>query len=261
MKGVGLMKSVTAIYKKQYHIDLRDVDFKKKLKLSTLFSYFQDIASLAADNLGVGIETLEKKFGVAWILTRIRVDILRHPEWDEEITIETWPLEPGKVEFDRDYLVRDKNGEVIIRAVSKWIIMDINDRKLRKSDVIGLHIPEKMTERAIDCKLGKLKGFDSLQNAYNKVIGYSDIDFNGHLNNSKYVDYILDCFPIVDHFNHMIHSIDLHFHQEALPGDTILLLKDTSKIDEGLVYIEGVNKIENKIIFKSQLNVREILST
>jgi acyl-ACP thioesterase len=48
---------------------------------------------VAVDNLGIGINTLEQKFSVAWILIRIRVDILRNPEWNEDITIETWPQE------------------------------------------------------------------------------------------------------------------------------------------------------------------------
>ncbi len=247
------MEAITSIYKQNVHIDLRDVDFTKKLKLSTLFSYFQDIASLASENLGFGITTLEKKFGVAWILTRIRVDILRSPDWDEEITIETWPLEPSKVEFDRDYFVKDKDGNTIIKAVSKWVIMDLKERKLKRTEFIGIHYPEKITERAIAGKLGKLKDFGKLEKAYDKVIGYSDIDFNGHLNNSKYVDYIMDCFPIHEHVNHTIKSIDLNFNHEALPGDTITLSKDTSAFHENLIYIEGKSQTDNRVVFKSQI--------
>lgn len=247
------MEAVTSIYKQNYHIDLRDVDFQKKLKLSTLFSYFQEIASLASENLGFGITTLEKKFGVAWILTRIRVDLLRRPDWDEEITIETWPLEPSKIEFERDYLVKDQNGKIIIRAVSKWVIMDIKERRLKRTEFIGIHYPEKITERAIACKLGKLKDFGKLEKAYDKVIGYSDIDFNGHLNNSKYVDYILDCFPVSDHKNYAIKSIDLNFNHEALPGDTIALSKDTSAINDQRIYIEGKNQTDDTVVFKAQV--------
>ncbi|MGY0693885.1 acyl-ACP thioesterase domain-containing protein [Virgibacillus sp. FSP13] len=77
-------------------------------------------------------DRLEKEFGVAWVLTRIRVTIVLTPNWDKEITIETWPLEPGKVEFDRDYLVQDVNGNVIIRTISKWIIMDMHERKIKR---------------------------------------------------------------------------------------------------------------------------------
>lgn len=249
------MGSVSSVFKRNYHIDLRDVDFTKRLKLSTLFGYFQDIASLAAEDLGYGIETLEKKFGVAWILTRIRVEIIRNPIWDEEITIETWPLEPSKIEFDRDYLVKDANGEIIIRAASKWVIMDIKERKLKRSELIGIRYPEKMTVRALDSKLGKLKDFGKLESAYNKVIGYSDIDFNGHLNNSKYVDYIMDCFHVKDHKNYTLQTIDLNFNQEALPGDSITLYKDTSGLDENLIYIEGVNQKDNSLVFKSLITL------
>lgn len=249
------METLSSIYKRKYHVDLRDVDFTKKLRLSNLFSLFQDIASLASENLGVGIEALEKKFGVAWILTRIRVEMLRYPSWDEEILIETWPLEPNKIEFDRDYLVKDKNGNIIIKAVSKWVIMDIKERKLRRTGLIDIQYPENITKRAMDGKLGKLKNFGKLIPAYDKVIGYSDIDFNGHLNNSKYVDYIMDCFPVKDHIHHAIKTIDLHFKNEALPGETIRLWKDVSLVDQNRIYIEG--KAGDKIVFQAEVSIAE----
>jgi acyl-ACP thioesterase len=249
------METISSVFKRTYHVDLRDVDFTKKLKLSALFGYLQDIASLASIDLGYGIETLEKKYGVAWILTRIRVDIDRLPKWDEEILIETWPLEPGKIEFDRDFLVKDANGKTIIRAISKWVIMDIKERKIKRSELINIRYPENMTERAIEAKLGRMKDFGQLEVAYKKVIGYSDIDFNGHLNNSKYVDYIMDCFPVAEHKKHSLRSVDLNFMHEALPGDTLILLKDVSKAGEGIIYIEGVNEKDNHAVFRSRLTI------
>lgn len=254
-KGVFKMANGSSLYKGQYHIELRDVDFTKKLKLSALFSLFQDIASLAAEDLGYGIETLEKKYKVAWILTRIRVDILRHPTWDENITIETWPLHPSKIDFDRDFLVKDHTGAVITKAASKWVVMGLNDRKIKRTESINIHYPENRTERAIEGKFGKFKDFGGLEPAYQKVIGYSDIDFNGHLNNSKYVDYIMDCFLPDFHKRHPIHTIEINFNQEALPGDSITLYKDISKMDEHELYVEGVNQTDHHTIFKSRITI------
>ncbi len=248
----------TTLFKKNYHIDLRDVDLNKSLKLSSLFSFFQDIASLAAENLGYGINELGEKFGVAWILMRLRVDILRHPRLDEEITIETWPQVPKKLEFERDYIVRDRNGNIIIRAVSAWVIMDIHERKLKRTDVINIQYPSIMEERAIECKLGKIKDFGYLQNAYKKVIGYSDIDFNGHLNNSKYVDYIMDCFTVEEHQKYHVTSIEVNFKNEALPGDIIHLFKDTSNIQSNQIYIEGKKEETEKLVFKAQVTIKKI---
>lgn len=250
------MEPVT-LFKGKYHVELSDVDFKKNLKLSTLFSYFQDVASDAAANLGAGVDRLQSSHGLAWILMRIRVDITRLPTWGEDIIIETWPLKPGRLEFERDYLVKDDNGEVIIRSISSWVIMDLEERKLKRSESIGLTYPENIEERAIDGKLERLRKHGPLELVYKRMIGYSDVDFNGHLNNSKYVDFLLDCFTMDDHMNSSIKRLDVNFVNEVLPGETILLYKDTSKKDENRYYIEGMNENSSRTVFKAMAEVGE----
>lgn len=242
-------------YIKRYNISLSDVDFTKHLKLSTLFGYFQDIASMAAENLGIGIDVLEEKFSLAWVLMRIRVDIIRNPVWNEEVTVETWPQQPKKLEFERDYLVKDSNGNIIIRAVSIWFIIDIKTRELRKSELLPLHFPAFIPERAIDCKLGKLRPFGPMDIAYKRVIGYSDVDLNGHLNNSRYVDFIMDCFTVENHKKHSVKSFEINYINEAMPGDTLVLRRDISALYSNMIYIEGINEKDDKPVFKTQLEI------
>ncbi|RDW17059.1 acyl-ACP thioesterase [Oceanobacillus arenosus] len=244
-----------SLFQKKYHVDPSNVDFTKSMKLSHLFSSFQDIASLASENQGFGIASLDREFGVSWILVKIRVDIIRYPQMDEEITMETWAQEPGKLEFERDFIVRDGQGEIIVNAVSTWVIMDTKERKLRRTDVISYHTPTAIEERAIDCKLGKLKHYGDLELAYKRVIGYSDIDFNGHLNNSKYVDFIMDCFSLEAHKERGVQSIEVNFKNEALPGDCIVMYKDTTASNENKIYIEGVNEKDKKVVFKSEVKI------
>ncbi|MFC2947988.1 acyl-[acyl-carrier-protein] thioesterase [Virgibacillus sediminis] len=248
----------STLYKKDYHIDLRDVDFKKKLRISTLFSYFQEIASLSAASLGVGIDDLEKDYGVAWILMRIKVEVARIPELNEDITIETWAHEPGKLEFKRDFFVRDQQGTPIIRAVSAWVLMDLVERKLKRSSHIPFEYPSGREETAIDYELKKLKRVESMKTVYQKVIGYSDIDFNGHLNNSRYVDFILDCLPIIDHQTHEIAAIEVNFNHEALPGETIKLKKGISNKHTNIITTEGINENTQKTVFRAQLEIRKL---
>lgn len=248
------MESVSN-YKKQYSIGLSDVDFTKMLKLTTLFGYFQDIASLAVENLGIGINVLQDKYSVAWVLMRIRVDIERNPAWNEEITIETWPQPPKKLEFERDYIVRDADGNVIIRAISTWIIFDIKTRELRKSELIAIDYPPFLVERAIDCRLGKLKPFGELNIAYKKVIGYSDVDFNGHINNSRYIDFIMDCFSVENHKLYGVKSIEVNYINEAMPGEILVLRRDISALNSNMIYIDGVNEMGDKVIFRAQVEI------
>lgn len=242
------------VYPKKYHIETNDVDFARRLKLSSLFGYFQEIASLHADNLGVGIDTIAK-VGVRWALIRIRVDIIRNPEWNEEVFIETWYPEPKKFEFIRDFSVCDAGGNIIVKAISSWIIFDIETKELRKRDLITGGFPQPAKDRALDCKFEKLKAFGQPEVAYQKVIRYSDIDFNGHLNNSKYVDFMMDCFTMEDHEKYRMKTIEVNYISEALPGDTIIVYKDLSALSSNLVYFEGVAEKDNKPVFKAQIEV------
>ncbi|WAA10793.1 acyl-[acyl-carrier-protein] thioesterase [Fervidibacillus albus] len=247
-------------YKKQFHIDLRDVDFKKQLKLSSLFSYFQEAANEAADVLGYGIDRLQSEFHVGWVLVRMRVEIIDMPIWNETITIETWPLEPNRMEFHRDYLVFDSSGNIRIRAISDWVIIDMDNRRLKRSEHIGLVYPEIIKERAIDKRLRKLNDFGNVEQSYKKVIGYSDIDINGHLNNSNYIDYIMDCFPVEDHQKYITKAIEVHFLRELLPGETLTVRKDVSAIDSNLVYVDGV-KEQGEMVFKAKLEIEKLNET
>ena len=243
------------VYKKKYRVELSDVDFSKVLRLSTLFNYFQDISSEAVEELGIGIERLEREFGVAWILLRIRTDITRTPAWGEEITIETWHEESGKVEFERDYIVRDSEGNIIASAVSTWVIVDIKTREIRKTELLSFDYPKHIKERAIECRLGRLRPFGQREVVYKKAIGYSDIDFNGHINNSKYIDYAMDCFSVENHMNYGVKSMEINYINEALPGDIIVLYRDISALNSSQLYIEGISEKYNKTIFKSHVEI------
>ncbi len=251
-KGSKEMKLVS-LYSKKYKVGGRDIDFRGRLKLSSLFTYFQDVAGLHAENLGVGMKTIQEKYGVLWILVRIRVDVARYPLWEEEITIDTWPQQPNKLEFMRDFLVKDSQDHILARAVSTWTIIDRNTRRLKKTETIHPSFPPIIKERAIDCKLGKLKPKGQLEAFYKRTVGYSDIDLNEHLNNSRYVDFIMDSFSLEDHKNYNIESIEVNYSNEALPGNTIVLCKDLSEIDSNCIYIEGINGKDDKLIFKSQV--------
>ena len=245
------------LYKNSYTIGYRDVDFNGNLRLSALFGYFQDTAGMNVESLGIGVETLSKKYSAAWVLTKILVEINRFPGWNEKITVETWPHEPKKYEFDRDFRVRDEKGGIIASAISNWVLLDINTREIKKSDVIFSDYPkfDFIEERALNSRLRKLKPFGQLNSVYRKVIGYSDTDVNGHINNARYIDYIMDCFSMEEHKKHTVKSIQVNYIKEVFPRDALILYKDVSKAGSNLIYIEGANEADQKPVFSAELEI------
>lgn len=245
------------VYKNDYIIGYRDVDFNKNLRLSALFEYFQDTASMNVEKLGIGVDVISEKYSVAWVLTKILVEIKRIPKWSEKITVETWPHKPKKFEFDRDFRVRDEHGDIIASAISNWVLLDLNTREIKKSEVIASDYPPLhfTDERAINGRLRKLKPFGELQSVYRKITGYSDTDINGHINNAKYIDFIMDCFSMEEHKSHNVKSIQVNYIKEVFPGDELVLYRDLSRADSNLVYIEGVADSDQKPVFSAELTV------
>lgn len=245
-----------SVYSKHFMVDYGDADYYRKLKLSSLFNYFQDVASLHAQNLSLGVEELLAKHGVTWVLVKILVKMERIPIINEEIIVDTWPNEPKKLEFERDFFIKDIQGNIIGRAISSWVIMDVDSREIRKTELFPGKFPPFNQPRAIDGRMGKIKANGQLKEVYKKVIGYSDIDINGHLNNSKYIDYIMDCFSLEKHGKYTVDTIQVNYLNEALPGDTIVFYKDTSGLDAGTVYVEGVNDSNEKTYFKACITLK-----
>lgn len=240
----------SSICSNSYSIEVRDVDFNKDLKLSSLFSYFQEIASLGSSELGIGLETIQRNFNVTWVLLKINVNIIRTPKLHETIKLETWPQEPKTLQFERDFLVYDEKGEIVIRATSIWAIIDLSKRMIMRSRTIAITYPPIRAERAHYQPYKTLSAAGELELAYKKVIGYSDIDMNGHLNNAKYIDFIMDCFTIENHKQYMVQNIEINFIHELMPGESLLLYRDLSQLEDHVIYIEGRHETNMNIAFK-----------
>lgn len=248
-----------SIYKKNYHIDYGDADYFKRLKLSYLFNFFQNIAGLHSESTDLGIGKLQNEYGVAWVMVRMMVDINRMPGINEDISIETWPVSPKKMTIERNFIVRDMKGNILVNAISSWVILDLQKRQMVKIDsMLPKQHPEFIESKAIDRKFEKLKPTGELHLVYKKLVGFSDLDINGHVNNAKYIDYILDCFSLDKHEKYSAESIQINYVNEAVAGDTISLYRNTEEIEGNhkRVYIQGVSETDKKVYFEADIKVQ-----
>ncbi|NLJ78444.1 MAG: hypothetical protein GX329_03705 [Tissierellia bacterium] len=110
----------------------------------------------------------------------------------------------------------------------------------------------------MDCRLGGLKPQNSPELSYRRRVGYSDIDINRHLNNCKYVDFMMDSFELEEHEKYHVKSIEVNYSKEALPGDTIAIYRELSQYPQGPIYIEGINERDDSLTFKSRIEIESI---
>ena len=195
-----------------------DTDFNLDVKLSTLFSYFQEVSSLHSEVLGVGKgETIDKNMN--WIIARFLVEINRMPRYGDKVKIKTYPGSNNKLFFYRHYLITDMKDNVMVRANSVWLVVDATTHQLKRDPFAGYSLPIMKLDDELP-NPDKVEGI-AVNYLYSRKVRYSDIDLNSHLNNIRYIELIQDSFDLEFYKANRIKSILINYNTEFKAGDEV----------------------------------------
>ena len=114
---------------KEFYIGFRDLDFSSKLCNTSLLSYLEDIGGIHSNQAGYGIFEIPETH-LSWVLLGWRLQVIRRPKYAEKIKIKTWSKGVVKLYTYRDFEVYDEQGNLIIKASSKWVLLDIEKGKI-----------------------------------------------------------------------------------------------------------------------------------
>lgn len=236
-----------AVWKEEVKIKVYETGLTGKLKLSFLFNYFQEAAGNHATGLGVGYFQLKEK-NLFWILSRIKVNILRMPDWGESVTITTWPKGIDKLFALRDFNFIDNAGNIIVSGTSCWLLVETQKYKIHKIEELGIYVPEEnKLKHALSENLEKIKPLKGIPEVYRHKVTYNELDIHQHVNNSRYADWITDNFE-----KYLIKSVQLNFLEETKFGEEIEI-KITQK--ESQYYFEGLKKGTQNKIFQALIDL------
>lgn len=227
---------------KVYPLRISDFNPDKTIKFSSILELFQDVAGYHSNFLGCGMDDFFKK-SIGWVLIGVRFQLLKPIKMYSTVTVKTWPIKPSFVKFQREYLIYDEEGEVLCKGSSLWTIIDLNTRKLfpAKGEVYHGIDDFLQTENFAD-KFTKIKPLNlPFEFCGKPIVKFSDVDINGHLNNVKYANFIVDALGYdVERFS----NFQIDYHKEVMLGQTVSLYKSVT-CDE--IIVKGV--IEGETIF------------
>jgi medium-chain acyl-[acyl-carrier-protein] hydrolase len=212
----GMKKS----WEDEYSIPFCEVDTKQEVFLPTLWSLMQETAWNHADHLRLGYSDLvaQQHF---WVLSRLSIQMEGYPQWGDRIKIKTWLTGIGRLFALRHFSIANLKGDIFGTAKSAWLVLDLKSRRPQRIEPVFKHIlhmfddlpsaeePEKLPS-PIQSKMGK-----------SYKVRYSDIDMHHHVNNTKYIEWILDSYPFEMNQTHHIHSFEINFLSESSHMDEI----------------------------------------
>jgi len=206
-------------YEESFILRTWDVDRGGRLTLSAAFNFFQDIAGLHAERLGVGKDPLLAE-GKAWILSRMSAVLERRPAWGSTVLARTWPRGTDRLFAIRDYLLMDEGGATIGRGRSAWLVVDLSKMRPLRPQALTDGLPRNEALAALDDGAGPVDPFEGLEGRGARSAVYSDLDYNGHVNNARYVQWIQDILPAEPLEGADRMRLDINYLAEIKPGAT-----------------------------------------
>jgi medium-chain acyl-[acyl-carrier-protein] hydrolase len=195
-----------------------DVDPQETARLPSLCRFMQEAAYRHAGHLGLGHSFLLAR-GLAWVLARQRIQINRLPKWGDAVRIRTWPSGRDRLFFYRDFELVDGDGVQILLASMAWSLIDTQTRGRAHPDTyLNLDLPEGA--KVFTEKLGRLKGCDGSDGEAMPVT-YGDLDMNGHVNNVRYIEWVLNSLPLEFHRTHVLTTLEVNYLAEAVYGHAV----------------------------------------
>lgn len=228
-----MLKSPTSTY--DFSIKSYEADQYGRMSLHTFFHYLQECAYLNALSNGFGYEFLEKE-NAYWVLTRVLVQIDEFPNWNDKIQIKTWPRGSEGLFAVRDFELL-KNGKVIGRISSYWMILDKETRRPKRLDDYEFLRSDFVAEQAIGRKLEKLNAKGDLELVDHRKVHPSDMDVNGHVNNATYVRWVLDSF--YSKTKTVLKEFEINFLRELMLGNEFEIYLNQN-VDENVFVIKNM---------------------
>lgn len=187
------------------------------------------------------------KKNAGWVLVSGAMQIERYPSYKEKITIRTWLSSYSTIKGYRENIIFDENHNIIGRAKGLWVFFDIENRK---PIPIFNDIKEKWgyyIEESININIKKkIEAIDFASHIKQFKVNRFDTDMNKHVNNIRYLQWVIESIPEDIADNYSLYEINGRFISEAQYGDTVLSLTNTDIVNDSFVHtikIEGSNKV------------------
>ncbi len=241
------------IYSQKFTLTDMDVDCFGRLKLSRLLNCAQEVAGKHSALLGADYDSLLQK-NLFWAVTRHRVSISRLPLLGETITVETWPMPTTRVAYPRSMVAYDAMGNELFRSISLWVLMDVENRSMVLPGKSGVEVNGTLTGGELSVPHSLVPRV--MPNCMDRTVTYTCLDRNGHMNNTRYLDWVEDLLPASFHREHTPRELVICYLNEAREGQTLALQWELTQ--EGILQVDAHRENtdvsgKNHRVFSAQL--------
>ena len=208
----------------EFRLASYDVALNGQMSLTALLRYFQEAAHEHANNLGVGFNKLREQ-NISWVLSAINLEIDELPGFDEIFTIKTWARGTDRLYSLRDFLLFH-NDKIVAKATTLWLMIDINSKRLVRPERIVAGIDFFSEKRVFPNDFVPITPINEKSLIEERHVRFSDLDINRHVNNVRYLEWVLDAVHDYCNIDNRIKGIAVQYLGEFLEAEKALIYRE-----------------------------------
>ena len=172
----------------------------------------------------------------------------------DQLTIRTWPKGiRQKIFFTRDFQIAAQEGQFVAAATSAWLLIDPKTRRMQLPGSLTATLPKNSGLNALDEDLMKLAPENGLEEKFTTQANYSVVDVLGHVNNARYIDWVMDCFPFERFKTHQLAWLQINYNNEVRAGETVRISAGARNGDASRWLVVGEKPASGERAFEVEL--------
>lgn len=227
-----ISKDFTSILTKNWEINFLQCYPNMLLKYTELCNILQLTAARHSEVGGISFSDMQE-FHQAWVLSRMRVEIMRMPRWKEEVTVKTWiqSLENSRSIRCLELYVGD---EKVVGCETFWAVLNTKTRRPEALALPHEHFEKYPDDRATEKAFSKIEMGNERRLVSERKVQLSDLDIVNHANNVKYLEWCLDDVDTAKIMSGKLKAFEMNFLKEVSLDDAISVEKKES--EDALLY-------------------------
>lgn len=204
-----------------FKVDPFDTDCFNQLSWKVLGKQILSVATSHARNRG--FDKYDKDgIPYLWVLSRMVVEIDRYPRVGEEYSFSTWIKNYYRYFTDRYFYIYDADGNVIGRVLTIWAMINSETRQPADlKSLFGNEFDQYVCDaNEFEIQRSRIRVNHPCSNMVRHTY-YTDLDTNGHINSIRYIEYVLDAFPLSVFQQNYVSRIEMEYNAESYCDDDL----------------------------------------
>lgn len=223
------------VFSHDYFLTAGECNARGEMPVTLMADKLIEVATNHANHLGIGYADLSPH-GVGWVLSRMGVEMIKTPGINATYRLSTWIEGWSRAYSERCFRFDDSDGNPIGWGRTIWAIIDFKTR--RAVDLMQYGTPD-MIAPDMECPMERLRKHPQVvaNRMEDLKFKFMDLDFNRHVNSVRYIEHILNLWPLSHYDKYRIDRFDIAYRHECLAGQTVQLAVDDRQNDMASVDI------------------------